>query len=115
MLQRPRLSLAGSLWGVAYATLALGALLNPPTLAGALGVAAAGHGLWFVAWLLDGRTAPVAAKADGPGVVSATLGAFGSIEALGLFAASSGDHGDLAGWFGYALAFAAAGILSGRR
>jgi hypothetical protein len=115
MPKRPALTLSALLWGTAFATLGTAALVLRADARGVLGLLAAGHLTWAVAWLSEGR----AGRSDGDeGVerfVIGVLATFGVLEGAGLLVALSEGATDQAVWFSAALSFAAAGAVSAWR
>ncbi|MBX6316745.1 MAG: hypothetical protein IRY99_28105 [Isosphaeraceae bacterium] len=103
------------LWAVAFAALALAALLAPADAGGVVGLVAVGHGLWLTAFYVEPTVRRSAADGRAQALVAVVLVVLGSCEALGLARALAEREWDQGLWFGLALSFAAAGVLGTMR
>src|SRR5437764_5492905 len=115
MAERAAWSLAEGLWGIAFAALALAALLGPGDSQGVASVAAVGHLLWGAALAIDARTGDRGPASGGRRLTAAILAAPLAAEGAGAALALIGGQADHATWYLLGLTFAAAGVVTALR
>ncbi|MDB5350452.1 MAG: hypothetical protein JWN86_1699 [Planctomycetota bacterium] len=107
-------TLGTSLWGVAFLSLAMAALLSPPDASGITGLTIAGHGLTAVALTVDIKRGRRRGPEDAAFLTGVLL-IFGLVELVGWLVAHRAGEADQALWFAVGLGFTVAGIVASLR